>query len=381
MTISPQDQINIWQQLVGSTPDLTVEYNAIKKQLTDQGKQNVDGIALQRVHAKFKNLTRSKAPSFTGMVVAKADPVDYNAYKWAKAKKLFEKDPGLAMSGEYNDKTGELVFKTNDKGEPLDCTEKWKSGDVNKNYLKPIAKTSWTRYVDGVASLTKPDEKNPTKADVATRFSLTVKGDMADPNSKTYFDPPEGAPIEFRALDRTGKEDTILQLNGAVVTKWALSTVKLPAVQVVTEKYFGDAFVPAHQIVETFEKKGKAFVIVDGFVVSMNREVNQKTGNRMIQITTIEMEDLESQKMITGWVPKHVGMDFGEESEVRLIGMIDRRPVYEDGKPTGEVGEVNINVRAIQALNVVEPPAEAKDFDPSKFNNTATGTMPANFMT
>lgn len=377
--MNAQDQINIWQQLIGTNPNLTEIYTEIRKSL--EGKPNADGIALQRIHAKIKGLTRSKASAFTGIVVAKAESIDFNAYKWAKAKKLFDKDPGLAISGEYDEKNGKLLFKTNEKGEPLDCTERWPSGDPNKNFLKPIDKNSWTRYIDGVASLTKPDVANPTKADIVTRFILTLKGDLADPNSPNYFDPPEDTPIEFRALDKTGKDSNILVLNGAVVTKWIKTTSAIPPAKLIVEKFYADLFVPAHEILAAFEKKGKALVIVDGYVLSINREVNQKTGNRMIQITTMEMEDTEGQKMITGWVPKHVVMDFAEESEVRLIGTMDRRPVYEEGKPTGEMGDVNINIRAIQVLNIVVAPEAAKGYDPAKFNNTSTyNTMPANFM-
>jgi hypothetical protein len=119
----------------------------------------------------------------------------------------------------------------------------------------------------------------------------------------------------------------------------------------------------------------------------MNREPNEKTGNKMIQITTREMDMLESQKGIAGWVPKYLPMDFPVESKVRLLGTMDRRKVYENGADTGEVGEVTINVHSIHCLlKGPEPTDKPNDFDPAKFkvNSTANSQpsgLPSDLMT
>ena len=98
------------------------------------------------------------------------------------------------------------------------------------------------------------------------------------------------------------------------------------------------------------------FVFTDGTVNSINMNVSEKTGNRIINlddITTFGAGDFdyggEQQSLgVTCWIPEKIPINFGIGSEVVVVG----RTTQGTDQETGELRPVSINVLGLLPTNI-----------------------------
>jgi hypothetical protein len=234
---------------------------------------------------------------------------------------------------------------------PIDPVKSWASGDVNKRYGKPLPAEEWRLRAHFIGSKESGDWQYwsvQLKGDAAHKFSaetfrlIHLYGIFNEERSAvygiknktiaslTYNDLLDEEDERFYAND-VDMEDIL----GSNMSEYVSDLMEL-------ESY--------HETISTVQ--GLRLVVTDGIVSSMNLQVNEKTGNRVMWIEPVDanygFEDEDIPESTPVWVPSHINIDFGVGSDVIIIGRTNQTYKKDaDGVPTEELNPVTINLYGV----------------------------------
>lgn len=247
---------------------------------------------------------------------------------------------------------------------PLDSTETYMNGGVNRNYGKPLPKEQFRRT--GI-------------------FYGSIEGGEMKPYFFGYKNQPA---VDFKPQPFTWVHFTCVasdngtDLYGATTT--TLNSLRLNSeldpngdeymntdsfdVQDILVSAFESNLTPlieldrAHITMQTLPAKER-FVITDGTVCNMNMTPTSN-GNRILNITDLNAEmDYENDSgMVTCWIPEHLELDFGIGSNVIIIGRTSQRQ-GENGVEPATINTSGIFVTNRHGSPVEVPAPVEEDFD------------------
>jgi len=238
---------------------------------------------------------------------------------------------------------------------PLDATQTYANGGVNRNYGKPLPLNEYRRtgiFYGMVGDDTEMKSYN---------FSYKKKGciDFA-PNCFEF--------LHMSVIKNENGEDIYGYTNVTLDSLVMNSSLNPDSedyrdmnnfnfVEVLTENY-------NHKITELVDIDRQhtnnamlpvkdRYVITDGTVCNMNM-TPYGNGNRVINITDLNAEfDYENgSNMTTCWTPEHINIDFGIGSNIIVIGRTSQRQTEEGVEPT------TINVSGLLVVERVGSPVE-----------------------
>jgi len=247
---------------------------------------------------------------------------------------------------------------------PLDATEHYMNGGVNRNFGKPLPREQYRRtgiFYGSVAG----GEMKP--------YFFSYKNQPA-----VDFTPQPFNWVHFSCVANENGTD----LYGATTT--TLNSLVMNAdldpegdkyrdtsgydIQQILVDAFSDKLTPLveldrqHMVMQTLPAKER-FVITDGTVCNMNMTPTSN-GNRILNITDLNAEmDYENDSgMVTCWIPEHLELDFGIGSTVIIIGRTSQRQ-GEDGVEPATINTSGIFVTTRHGSPVDAPSPVEEDFD------------------
>jgi hypothetical protein len=327
-----------------------------------------------------------------GFFVSLDAPRDMMSWNRNKAKEAFLRDSDKAIEegivaqatenalgkyvvaryhkGQYQEKIVEALpegAETLEDGRiyiPLDSTETYMSGGINRNYGKPLPREQFRRTGIFYGSVMGGEMKS---------YFFSYKNQPA-----VDFQPQPFTWVHFVCVANENGTD----LYGATTT--TLNSLTLNAdldpesdayrdtssydVQEILVEAFSDKVTPLveldrrHMLMQTLPAKER-FIITDGTVCNMNMTPTSN-GNRIINITDLNAEmDYENDTgMVTCWIPEHLELDFGIGSSVIVIGRTSQRQ-GEDGVEPATINTAGILVTARHGSPVDVPTPVEEDFD------------------
>jgi len=247
---------------------------------------------------------------------------------------------------------------------PLDATETYMSGGVNRNYGKPLPKEQFRRtgifYGSIEGGEMKPyffSYKNQPAVDFTPQpFTWVHFTCVASENGTDIYGATSTTLNSLRLndeLDPNGDEyRNTGSMNAQDILVSAFSDKLTPLIE-LDRKHILNGTLPAKE----------RFIITDGTVCNMNMTPTSN-GNRILNITDLSAEmDYENDTgMVTCWIPEHLELDFGIGSTVIIIGRTSQRQ-GEDGVEPATINTSGILVTERHGSPVeVSSPVE-EDFD------------------
>tara|TARA_R110000765_G_scaffold84868_2_gene163930 strand:- start:1834 stop:3045 length:1212 start_codon:yes stop_codon:yes gene_type:complete len=240
---------------------------------------------------------------------------------------------------------------------PVDSRPSFGSGDVNKNYGKPLPLEQWTRRIHFMGEV--------TPLNISTQYwTLSLKNDMAKEfNADCFrFCHVTGIWNEERNAMYGVWNQPVLQYNDDLNPNDDnyRDTTSLN-VQDLLGDTMDDYITPLidleryHQNTATLPTSQR-MVVTDGIVTNMILKPNS-TGNRTIFISDLSAEfdyDSEQNSSIACWVPPHINLDFGIGSNIIIMGRSNQREV------DGALTSVSLNTFGIM---VIDQRGESPSFD------------------
>ena len=237
---------------------------------------------------------------------------------------------------------------------PVDPIKSWASGDVNKRYAKPLPKEEWRLRAHFIGSKDGADWQYwsvQLKGEAANKFSVEtyrlvhLYGIFNDERSAMYG-------IKNKTLPSLTYND-ILDEDDERYHSDAVDMEDMIATHMT--EYVADLMEleSYHEMIN--QQQGLRLVVTDGIVSSMNLQVNEKTGNRVIWIEPVDanygFEDEDIPESTPIWVPSHVNLNFGVGSDVIVIGRTNQTQKKDsEGVPIdGEYNPVSINLFGVYA--------------------------------
>jgi|TARA_R110002020_G_scaffold127857_2_gene286667 hypothetical protein len=238
---------------------------------------------------------------------------------------------------------------------PVDPVKSWASGDVNKNYGKPLPKEEFKLRAHFVGMKEDGDVQLWTlqlKNDQAKNFNVetfrwtTIFGLFNDERNAIYG--IRGKTLESlnyidvldeedpRWIDTSG--DSMEDLLVEHMAEYVADLIEL-------ESY--------HELIS--QQQGLRLVVTDGIVTSMNLTPNERSGNRVMWVEPVDAnygfdeDDIPESTPI--WVPSHLDINFGVGSDVVVVGRTNQtQKKDENGMPLdGEYNPVTINLYGVYA--------------------------------
>jgi len=238
---------------------------------------------------------------------------------------------------------------------PVDNRPSFGSGDVNKNYGKPLPLEQWTRRIHFMGEAV---------GNTTQYWTLSLKNDMAKNFEADCFRfcHVTGIWNEERNVMYGVWNQPVLQYNDELdPNNDDYRDTTGINVQDLLGNYMGDYITPLidleryHQNTATLPMSQR-MVVTDGIVTNMILKPNS-TGNRTIFISDLSAEfdyDSEQNSSIACWVPPHINLDFGIGSNIIIMGRSNQREV------DGALTSVSLNTFGIMVL---DQRGEAPSFD------------------
>ena len=245
---------------------------------------------------------------------------------------------------------------------PLDPVKSWASGDVNKNYGKPLPREEWVVRAHFIGGKTGED---------AELWTVQLKGDEAKNFNVQTF-----RPLSLYGIFNEDRK-AIYGIRG----KTASSVQYIDVLDEDDERWFDVTTVDyedgigehmAEYVADLMEldlyheqiqqTQGPRLIVTDGIVTSMNLTANEKTGNRVIWVEPVDanygFSDEDIPESTPVWVPSHVDINFGVGSDVIVVGRTNQtQKKDEDGMPVdGEYNPVTINLYGVYARTATGAP-------------------------
>lgn len=256
---------------------------------------------------------------------------------------------------------------------PVDPVKSWASGDVNKNYGKPLPKEEFKLRAHFIGMKEDGDMQ---------LWSLQLKNDQAKNfNVETFrwttiyglFNEERNAIYGIR--NKTLSSMNYLDVLDEEDPRWIdVSGESMEDILVEhTAEYLADMIEldSYHDLIS--QQQGLRLVVTDGIVTSMNLTPNERSGNRVIWVEPVDAnygfdeDDIPESTPI--WVPSHVDINFGVGSDVIIVGRTNQtQKKDEDGMPVdGEYNPVTINLYGVYARSatgvVVEEVEEGESME------------------
>ncbi len=246
------------------------------------------------------------------------------------AKIAFSKDPSQAIE----------MGLTNEEGIPLDNRETWSTGRQNPGYNKPLPEHNWIRTVFGIAKLSNEDTSPQF-------FRLNMNGAVAECDNIPLF-----IPIKFRAINKTDIVAEELTFNSSTFTKFNPIKTDMGSIIDLITKFANKYALEINQL-DDFHQNNKTdfnrLVLIKGDISTLIMEPTSNGTRRMILESESAIEDLDAIGL-TCWVPKHINIDFAENSKVIVLASTSQGKKYVDGVQTEELGDISLNVFGLYAI-------------------------------
>tara|TARA_R110000764_G_scaffold212412_2_gene298693 strand:- start:1475 stop:2716 length:1242 start_codon:yes stop_codon:yes gene_type:complete len=252
---------------------------------------------------------------------------------------------------------------------PVDPVKSWASGDVNKNYGKPLPKEEFklrAHFVgmkeDGDIQLWSLQLKNDQAKnfDMETFRWTTIYGLFNDERnaiygirgktltSMTYIENLEEDDPRWVDVSGESMEDLLVEN----MAEYVADLIEL------------DSY---HESIS--QQQGLRLVVTDGIVTSMNLTPNERSGNRVIWVEPVDAnygfdeDDIPESTPI--WVPSHLPINFGVGSDVVIIGRTNQTQKKDEGgiPIDGEYNPVTINLYGVYARSATGVVPEAEEAD------------------
>jgi hypothetical protein len=170
-----------------------------------------------------------------------------------------------------------------------------------------------------------------------------------------------------------GRTLASLQYNANLDEDDDLYVGKLPSMEDLLvdcmEDYIADLMEIEDYHSTIMSNPGMKLCITDGIVSSMNLNVNEKTGNRVLWIEPADasygFEEADIPESTPCWIPSDVNIDFGVGSDVIIIGRTNQTQKRdEDGNQLeDEWNPVSLNVYGILPRVALGAPNEVIETD------------------
>ena len=247
---------------------------------------------------------------------------------------------------------------------PIDNIKAYTSGDVNKNYGKPLPAEEWRSRHHLIAKTDNGDYQYWTlglKNDAAKTFNVDLFEWL---HLNALFNEERNAcyGIKNRTLESLSYNKNLDPESDEYVNTDNLSMEDMLA------DCLGDYVADLIEI-EDFhntqaQERGMKLVITDGIVSSMNLKRNEKTGNCVLWIEPADIsygfdeDDLPDSTPC--WIPDSIDIDFGVGSDVILIGRTNQTQKKDDDGTylEDEFNPVSINVYGILPRVALGAPVE-----------------------
>lgn len=270
-----------------------------------------------------------------GFLAGATDLKDFLDWQRGKAAEAFKKDPEKAVFDGLTDRDGN----------PLDTQEK-RFNKENPNYGKPLDATGHNYQRTFYAILRK---KN---GDTVKFCRIRFNGKLA-PKIKFYL----WRPVAFQAILKSKDEDPTWRLNASVATKF-MGLVDNPF---DPESVLKDMrVIPLdgldNELARMGEKDKEKLVWTKGIVNTLYMELS-KYNSRSMTLDAVEA----SSDPIRVYIPSYVPIDFGEGSEVMVLGRLSQSKATEQRE-----SRITINAYGVYASpdqKIAIPPMEAAHED------------------
>jgi hypothetical protein len=318
--------------------------------------------AMRLVFTGYKKQLASPAISFDFFLIGIGDLIDTVARRRREAFKAWGENRGTSLFSESNptghvmeiyrdDFEAESKLKDYEKlkilgqihqtpkeggGEtefvviPIDNRDKFKSGKDNPFFGQPLQLKSYMRFLYGMGM---------HEGFNAPRFmTITLNDKLAEEV------PPMWTPLQARFNWKPTKEQeadssliTEYRVSGSTSTNFKEVNHDVPdSFEDLIKDHAPGYFVEIEQLElwhdENAEDRGR-ICVTEGDVTQLMLEPTQ-SGSRRLIIDDISLEvgndDEGISRGITCWIPRHVDIDFGEESRVLVIGKTNRGRAKDD---------------------------------------------------
>tara|TARA_R110000737_G_C14595391_1_gene488225 strand:+ start:824 stop:2068 length:1245 start_codon:yes stop_codon:yes gene_type:complete len=248
---------------------------------------------------------------------------------------------------------------------PIDNIKSFMSGDSNPRYGKPLPQEEFRRRVHLIAKKEGGEYQYWTfglKNDLAKEWDietfrwLHLNALFNDDRNACYG-------IKVRTVNSLQYNDNLDESDDMFVGT-------LPSMEDLLVEHMGDWIADLLEIedyhAQIMSNPGMKLCITDGIVSSMNLQVNEKTGNRVLWIEPADaaygFEDDDVPESTPCWIPSNVDIDFGVGSDVIIIGRTNQSPKKDsDGnKIEDEMNPVSFNIFGILPRVALGAPQETK---------------------
>ena len=266
-----------------------------------------------------------------------------------------------------------MVIDDNNWIVPVDPVKSWASGDVNKNYAKPLPKEEFKLRAHFIGMKEDGDMQ---------LWSLQLKNDQAKNfNVETFrwttiyglFNEERNAIYGIR--NKTLESMNYIDVLDEEDPRWIdTSSESMEDILVEhTAEYLADMIEldSYHDLIS--QQQGLRLVVTDGIVTSMNLTPNERSGNRVIWVEPVDanygFDEDDIPESTPVWVPSHVDINFGVGSDVIIVGRTNQtQKKDDDGMPIdGEYNPVTINLYGVYARSatgvVVEEVVEGESME------------------
>jgi len=247
---------------------------------------------------------------------------------------------------------------------PIDNIKSFMSGDTNPRYGKPLPAEEWRMRTHLIAKTDTGDYQYWTfglKNEAAKTFSVDTFQWI---HLNALFNEERNAAYGIK-----GRTLASLRYNNAIDPEddAFVDTSKLSMEDLIAEcmpSYVADLLEIEDYHSSIMSEPGMKLVITDGIVSSMNLNVNEKTGNRVLWIEPADanygFEADDVPESTPCWVPSSVDIDFGVGSDIVIIGKTNQTQKRDgDGNYLDdEYNPVSLNVFGILPRVALGAPKE-----------------------
>jgi hypothetical protein len=248
---------------------------------------------------------------------------------------------------------------------PLDNIKSFMSGDSNPRYGKPLPAEEFRRRVHFIA---KKDGGEFQYWTLGLKNILAKEWDVENfrwVHLNALFNDDRNACYGIK-----GRTENSIQYNDNLNDDDDLYVGNLSSMEDLLVDCMGDWIADLLEIEDyhstIMSNPGMKLCITDGIVSSMNLNVNEKTGNRVLWIEPADanygFEDDDVPESTPCWIPSNVEIDFGVGSDVIVIGRTNQSPKKDsDGNQIeDEMNPVSMNIYGILPRVALGAPQETQ---------------------